>query len=344
MAKPRVFISSTFYDLHQSREDLERFIRSMGYDCIRHEAGAIPYAREVRLETSAYREVESCDILVTIIGGRFGSESKDNGGNSVTQSEILHALKKGIQVYIFVERDTLTEYEIWRINQDNHSMKYRFADDARIYTFIDHLYNLPNNNPIVAFSSVNEISNYLQEQWAGLFQRYLSQQLRAKEVAIIEDMRGIATTLKEMVNYLSESNNDKTTALESILLPNHPIFSRLAKLIEVKHRIYFSNREEMESLLEFNNWEKLDTDFADTDHVEEWVGPAQQWLVFHKDVFNTDGLLKIYAANIWDDEWITVRHPERKTRSPAMMAIEAARAVARKSEQKKSSYDDDIPF
>ena len=32
VATPRVFISSTFYDLKYVREDLDRFIRAMGYD------------------------------------------------------------------------------------------------------------------------------------------------------------------------------------------------------------------------------------------------------------------------------------------------------------------------
>ena len=41
MARPRVFISSTFYDLKQIRADLDNFIRSLGYDVVRNEEGAI---------------------------------------------------------------------------------------------------------------------------------------------------------------------------------------------------------------------------------------------------------------------------------------------------------------
>ena len=37
MAKPRVFISSTFYDLRQVRQDLDQFIMSLGYEPIRNE-------------------------------------------------------------------------------------------------------------------------------------------------------------------------------------------------------------------------------------------------------------------------------------------------------------------
>ena len=39
MAKPRVFISSTFYDLRQVRQDLDQFIMSLGYEPIRNEEG-----------------------------------------------------------------------------------------------------------------------------------------------------------------------------------------------------------------------------------------------------------------------------------------------------------------
>ena len=59
MSKPRVFISSTFYDLRQVREDLERFIKELGYEPVRNEQGDIPYGKEESVEASAYRESRS---------------------------------------------------------------------------------------------------------------------------------------------------------------------------------------------------------------------------------------------------------------------------------------------
>ena len=46
MAKPRVFISSTFYDLRQIRIELDKFLESMGYEPVRNEEGDIPYGKE----------------------------------------------------------------------------------------------------------------------------------------------------------------------------------------------------------------------------------------------------------------------------------------------------------
>lgn len=39
MANLRVFVSSTFYDLHHVRNDLFNFLSSMGYEPVLHEKG-----------------------------------------------------------------------------------------------------------------------------------------------------------------------------------------------------------------------------------------------------------------------------------------------------------------
>lgn len=45
MAKPRIFISSTFCDLKQIRTDLDSFIELIGYEALRNEEGDIPYGK-----------------------------------------------------------------------------------------------------------------------------------------------------------------------------------------------------------------------------------------------------------------------------------------------------------
>jgi hypothetical protein len=169
MARPRVFISSTFYDLRQVREDLERLVREFGFDPVRHEMGRVPYAKDKRLETSAYREVELCDILVSIVGGRFGTSSSDYPGMSISQAELRRVLDHGIQVFIFVEKSVLAEYATWAVNKDNAAMKFRFVDDGKVYEFIDELYALPIDNAITGFETSANIADFLREQWAGLF-------------------------------------------------------------------------------------------------------------------------------------------------------------------------------
>ena len=139
MATPRIFISSTFFDLRHVREDLERFIKDLGHEPVRNETGVIPYEKDGPPESSAYREIELCDIIVSIIGGRYGSESQNNSGYSISQTELKTALDRGIQVFIFIEKSVHSEYNTYLINKDNKETKYNFVDNVKVYEFIENL-------------------------------------------------------------------------------------------------------------------------------------------------------------------------------------------------------------
>lgn len=93
MAKPRVFISSTYYDLKSVRADLEHFMREHGFDPVLHERGGVTYSKEQSPEQGCYREIESCEVLVSIIGGRFGSTSQ-TGPYSISQMELKTAIEQ----------------------------------------------------------------------------------------------------------------------------------------------------------------------------------------------------------------------------------------------------------
>lgn len=78
MARPRVFIRHV-------REDLERFIRELGYEPVRDEVVANQYDEQDDLETSEYRDVDLCAALGSIVGGRNGSDAQDDPGHSIAE-------------------------------------------------------------------------------------------------------------------------------------------------------------------------------------------------------------------------------------------------------------------
>jgi hypothetical protein len=200
MARPRVFISSTFYDLKQVRSDLELFVKEMGYDAVLHERGAIPYGSTEKLEEYCYREIPQVEMLVSIIGGRFGSQS-DHHAYSISQMELKTAYDLGIQVFIFVEAAVLNEYQTYLKNKDVAGVAFNYVDDPRVYRFLEEVHGFPNNNPITAFGSAQDIVVFLREQWAGMVQRFLKNQERQKEVQIIKDVQANAQTLNQLVTY-----------------------------------------------------------------------------------------------------------------------------------------------
>lgn len=230
MARPRIFISSTFYDLRQVRSDIERSIRELGYEPVRHETGAVPYSKDEPLESGAYREIELSDVIVFITGGgRFGSQSEAEPGYSISQVELKRALESGIPVFIFVESAVFNEYNTYQLNKDTN-INYSSVDDIRVFKFLEELYLLPSNNPITPFEVASDITNYLKEQFAGLFHRFLQEQKRLKEVRVLDEMNSIAQTLKELVGFLTNERKNSDEAIKGILLSNHPAFRRLRQL------------------------------------------------------------------------------------------------------------------
>ena len=58
------------------------------------------------------------------------------------------ALKEKKQVYIFIDKNVLSEYETYQLNKDKEDIKYKFVDNIKIYQFIEEVKNLNSNNNI----------------------------------------------------------------------------------------------------------------------------------------------------------------------------------------------------
>lgn len=310
MAVPRVFISSTFYDLKHVRADLERCIRELGYEPVRNETGAIPYYGGERLETAAYREVESCDILVSIIGGRFGTESSDYPRYSITQNELKRAVERGVQVFIFIEAQVLAEYRTYQANRDKE-VKWVSVDDKRVFEFIEEIFNLPRNNALSSFNSSDEIAGYLKIQWAGLFQRFLSEQFLQSQLRTVDQMSAVAKTLQDLVGFLTEERKNRDAAIQKILMVNHPLFRKLKALTGTPYRVFFETQDEMELWLRARSWERASTDRWDTDSVDQWIQKdGTGYIKFTERMFDGNGQLLLFTEDTWDDKWVTyVKYP-----------------------------------
>lgn len=304
MAKPRVFISSTFYDLRYVREDIERFVLELGYEPVRYEGGAVPYSSKAPLEESAYREVAFCDIIVCVLGGRYGTDSATRAG-SITQNELMEALDKGVQVYVFVDQNVLTEFETYRLNKDNRKTKYRFVDNVKIFEFLEEIYSLPQNNPITPFQASADISTYLKVQWAGLFQRFLQEGTRLSEVRVLDEMKTVSSTLKELVKFLTEERRNKDEAIQNILLANHPAFRQLANLTGTKYRVFFSNEQELDAWLDARSYKRIAPNEWDEGSRAEWLNRKyEKYIALKNKIFDDNGRLKPYSDDEWNEDWL----------------------------------------
>ena len=261
MGKPKIFISSTFYDLKQIRSDIDSFIQNLGYDSVRNEDGNIPYGTEEALEKYCYKEIKSINIFVSIIGGVFGTESQDRKF-SISQLELKTAHKEGKQIYIFIDNNVLSEFETYILNKDK-DVSYRYVDDIRIYKFVEEVKRLDSNNNIKGFNIASDITRYLKEQFAGLFQGFLEEKTRQKEVSLINNLEKTAQTLNNLVSYLSDENKDQADEINRILSINHPLVEELRSMLKIEFNFYIEGYEDMNSLLTQQGWQNNTITFFD---------------------------------------------------------------------------------
>ncbi|WP_394265363.1 DUF4062 domain-containing protein [Bergeyella zoohelcum] len=304
MARPKIFLSSTFYDLRQVRTDIDLFVESLGYDIVRNEEGDIPYGKEEALEEYCYKEIKNVDILVSIIGGRYGSESR-KGSNSISQIELKTALKENKQVYVFIDKNVFSEYETYLLNKENN-IKYRFVDDVRIYQFIEEIKALPSNNNIKSFETANEITKYLKDQFAGLFQRFLEEQTRLKEVSLIQNLEKTAQTLNKLVNYLSDENKDKDGEINRILMINHPFTEDLKQKLDIPYNFYIEGFEDFSALLKARSFRLLDDYYEDNKNYFYEFKRKQKSIIYrvlvNRDIFDDDKKLIFIRKTDYDPD------------------------------------------
>lgn len=217
MVQPRVFVSSTFYDLKHIRSSLKNFIDSMGFETILAERGNIAFSPMLPLDESCYKEVGNSDIFIIIIGGRYGSErsgSEHQGEknffdryDSITKTEYTTAIEKNIPIYILIEKSVYADYETFLRNKNNKLIDYAHVESVNIFLLIEYILSQSRNNPIHQFDRYSDIEVWLKEQWAGLFRDLINQQ--SKQIQI--------TSLANQISQLEEINKTQKHYLEEII-------------------------------------------------------------------------------------------------------------------------------
>lgn len=201
MAIPRVFVSSTCYDLQEIRLQLRSFIQTMGFDPVMSEFGDIFYDLSEHVQDSCRAEIARCNMFVLVVGNNYGSIYHRHQGiaevpDSVTLQEFRKALEVGVPKFIFVNRFVQHDFENYRRSLEKKYAKYfaennvpndrieetkrllkrdfdqdyPFPQDAYrfVFHFFDTIYGLKSNNAVLAFESFEDIQDLLRKQWAGL--------------------------------------------------------------------------------------------------------------------------------------------------------------------------------
>lgn len=220
MAKPRVFVSSTYYDLKYARERLERFIKSYNMEPVLFESDDVYFNPSQEIDKSCYKEVEKCHLMLLIVGGRYGSYASDpnnpDSGKakekydkeyvSITQREYETAVENNIPVLICVEKNVYGDYETFLRNKNNnpHNIVFAHTDDYKVFDFI----SIFERSHIKFFDKIEDIEVFFSNQISGMLFTYL-EQLR-KQVTrdglktTLEQIQTASKSMQDMLNSIAE--------------------------------------------------------------------------------------------------------------------------------------------
>ncbi len=229
---PKIFISSTFYDLKYARENIGKFVEEIGFKAIRFETGNVGYVPYQTLDSSCYEAMKTADMAILVIGGKYGSSASDENSDdkfqrykSITRKEFDVAVKNKIPVYVFIEASVFHEYNTYAKNKDKiesgaFSLNYCSVDNVNIFRFIEEIYNIPGI-PVWAFNHISDIGETLKQQWASLFLKYLMLLKNGAQIRKIEEpLYSIETSINEIKVLISQLGNkiigDVSTSLENV--------------------------------------------------------------------------------------------------------------------------------
>lgn len=216
MAVPKVFISSTCYDLRYIRENLKYFISNMGYESILSEDGDVFYNPDEHTHDACLNEVKNCQIFVLIIGGRYGGKYS-KGEKSITNKEYEEAISLKIPIFTLVERSVLSEHFVYQKNKKNPDagkIVYPSVDDVKIFEFIDQVRKNDYNNAIYPFTDFRDIERYLKKQWAGMMYNFLTNHIETQKVSdLFEEIHRATDKIEYYTQQVALNTGDAQTAI-----------------------------------------------------------------------------------------------------------------------------------
>jgi hypothetical protein len=192
MAKPRILVSSTCSDLYLIREQLRGLIDSFGYEPVLSEDGDIYYSPDLHVHLSCIREIRNCDLVILLVGNRFGTPFIEAPTRSITQAEHDAAFFASLPIFAFIDEKVLHDHIIYRNVIEKHrgdekeqnrilsGIPFASQTDLRVFTFIDDISRKVVNNSYFPFKNFQDIESSLKKQWAGMLFDFLSERKQRK--------------------------------------------------------------------------------------------------------------------------------------------------------------------
>jgi nucleoside 2-deoxyribosyltransferase len=213
--KYQVFVSSTFRDLVDERQDTLRHILDLGH--IPAGMELFPASNAEQLEYIK-KIIDECDYYVLIIGGRYGS--MDSDGVSFTDREYEYAIESGKPVLAFIHDDP------GKLAVENSDIDQRIL--ARLSEFRERV----SKGRLVQFwTSRDNLALSVLKSLAKAFQE-------SPQVGWIRASAAASEDLLQQLNSLRNENDSLNIEIRKIRSSSTPKVEGLANLNDV-HSLYY---------------------------------------------------------------------------------------------------------
>lgn len=240
MASPRLFVSSTCYDLQEIRFQLRQFILDFAYEPVMSEFDDIFYNYEHHVQDSCLEEISKCQLFLLVVGNNYGSiyhqeQANDKIPDSVTLKEFKRALDINIFKHIFINKFVDYDYKNYKRALDKVMLKYfkeHNVSDSKIestksklkhefdnsypfpydsyryvFYFLDIINELKEGNAYNTFESFADIKESLKKQWAGFMYESLTRNIKKDDL----NLKPIEEKLSNLDNNIKKLIEGKTT-------------------------------------------------------------------------------------------------------------------------------------
>jgi hypothetical protein len=194
MDQTRVFVSSTFFDLAQVRDDLSRAISELGHIPVMSELSSFAVIPSMNTIENCKRNVrDNTDLFILIIGGRRGSVDSTTA-KSVTAVEYETAVQSGLDIFIFISETVLALLPIWEKNPDadfSHAI-----DSVEIFKFVKRIRDAQRWT--FPFQYASEISTTLKTQFS-VFLKLLLEKKRGGRLDLVPEFKAESSIAKQLL-------------------------------------------------------------------------------------------------------------------------------------------------
>ncbi len=272
MAVPRIFVSSTCYDLNEIRDNLYSFIESLGYTPVFSDKNDVFYHPDLHSHEACIKEIETCHIFILIIGGRFGGQYVYDAEKSIVNAEYEAAKKLELPIFSFVKREVHEDHRVYNRNKKTQPDIYDKLDypsiekqetAIKIFDFIDTVRKAEVNNAYFTFEFARNIREALKKQLAGLFFDFLWNRQKEKETdrtnKLLSNLTILGKKTEEIIENIykkvDEKDAEKELEVIQLELNGRKFWYKLMQLLNVTIPVQKEDRlEELSSIEPNEKW------------------------------------------------------------------------------------------